>query len=261
MSTPTIPKPTILVIPGSFLLISSYAAVIAELKARGYPVHGIELETVGRRPDGDKVPDMYDDAAKVAALAARLADEGNEVVLVAHSYGGIVAGQASSGLAKSVRASQGKKGGIIRIVFVSAVAPREGQTVKDLIDGVLDFLTIKASADGYIVKMDDAVCAAGAFSDLPAEEALVLASQTADHSAASFVQPLTYGAHKDIPVSFLLCENDKLMAPALQDKIIAGMESEMGGRTVDRYVVKSDHAIHASQPKTMADVVMKALGH
>ncbi|KAJ7255817.1 Alpha/beta hydrolase fold-1 [Mycena haematopus] len=252
----TIAKPTIIVIPGSFLPISSYAAVIAELETRGYPVHGIELETVGRRPGTP--PGMYDDAAKVAALASRLADEGKDVVLVPHSYGGIVAGEASKGLAKSVRDKEGKKGGVSRIVFVSAVAPREGQTVKDLFDGPgpLDLMVNK---DGYLVKIDDAICATFAFSDLPMEEALVYTSKTADHSTISFEQPLTYAAHKDIPISFLICEEDQMMAPEFQKKIIAGIESEMGGRMVDRHSVKSAHAIHACHPKAMADVVVKAI--
>ncbi|KAJ6470415.1 Alpha/beta hydrolase fold-1 [Mycena sanguinolenta] len=250
----TTDKPTIIILPGSFSPISSYAAVIGELEARGYSVHGIELETVGRRQGVP--PGMYDDAAAVAALASRLADEGKDVVLVPHSYSGIVASEASKGLAKSVREKEGKRGGISRIVFVAAVAPREGQTVKDLFDGALDFMVNK---DGYLVKIDDTMCAAVFFSDLPTEEALVYTSKTQDHSAVSFEQPLTYAAYKDIPVSFLLCENDKMMGPEFLSKIIAGMESEMGGRRVDRYSVKSAHAINASQPKVMADLVVKAI--
>lgn len=136
-------KPTIIVIPGSFSTISGYAAVIAELEAHGYAVHGIELETVGRRMG--KAPDMYADTAKVAALVSKLADEGKDVVLVPHSYGGIVALEASKGLAKSVREKAGKTGGVARIVLVTAVAPLEGQTVKDLFGEALDFMKNEVS--------------------------------------------------------------------------------------------------------------------
>jgi pimeloyl-ACP methyl ester carboxylesterase len=98
-------KPTILVIPGSFSPLSSYDPIIAGLQSHGYTVHGIELETVGRR---DKAPGMYDDAAKVGARAAQLADAGAEIALVAHSYGGLVACEAAKGLARSVRKSTGR---------------------------------------------------------------------------------------------------------------------------------------------------------
>jgi hypothetical protein len=75
----TTTKPSIIVIPGSFAPLAFWAPIIADLKAHGYDAHGIELETVGRR---DKAPGLYDEAAKVAALASRLADEGRDVVLV-----------------------------------------------------------------------------------------------------------------------------------------------------------------------------------
>jgi pimeloyl-ACP methyl ester carboxylesterase len=126
-------KPTILVIPGSFSPLSSYDPIIAGLQSHGYTVHGIELETVGRR---DKAPGMYDDAAKVGARAAQLADAGAEIALVAHSYGGLVACEAAKGLARSVRAKEGKQGGIVRIVFVTAVVPRVGESLVDMMGAV-----------------------------------------------------------------------------------------------------------------------------
>ncbi|KAJ7645036.1 Alpha/beta hydrolase fold-1, partial [Mycena polygramma] len=241
-------KPTIIIIPASFSPLSVfYTPVIADLETHGYTVHGIELETVGRR---EKAPSMYDDAAKVASLTSRLADEGKDVVLVAHSYGGLVACESAKGLAKSVREKEGKKGGIVRIILVSAVVPREGHTLAD------DVFKIK---DGYMV-MDPANSAPINFSDLAREEALSWASKMREHAAASFGETLTYGAYKDIPISYLLCELDKGVSLEVQNIIIAGMESEMGGRTVDRHPVQSGHCINVSQPKTMVAVIRKALG-
>ncbi|KAJ6514170.1 Alpha/beta hydrolase fold-1 [Mycena vitilis] len=253
MSTRT--KPTIIIIPASFSPLLFYTPVIADLETHGYTVHGIELETVGRR---EKAPSMYDDAAKVASLACQLADEGKDVVLVAHSYGGLVACESARGLAKSAREKEGKKGGIVRIVLVSAVVPREGHTLADDV-----FVNINADVeqikDGYMV-MDPANSAPINFSDLPPEEALSWASKMREHAAASFGETLTYGAYKDIPISYLLCELDKGVSLEVQNIIIAGMESEMGGRTVDRHPVQSGHCINVSQPKTMVAVIRKALG-
>ena len=95
------------------------------------------------------------------------------------------------------------------------------------------------------------------YSDMSPEEASVWASRMREHVAASFNQKLTYVAYKDIPVSYLLCEEDN---PELQNQIIAGMESVMGGTSVDRHPVKAGHHINASQPETMAAVVRRALG-
>lgn len=138
-------KPTIIVIPGSFAPLFLYAAVIGEFELHGYKVHGIELETVGRR---EKAPGLYDDAAKVAALVSRLADAGEDVVLVAHSYGGLVATESAKGLAKSLREKEGKQGGIVRIVFVSAVVASEGQASRDVFGDApqtVDYLSLEVS--------------------------------------------------------------------------------------------------------------------
>ncbi|KAF7358003.1 AB hydrolase-1 domain-containing protein [Mycena venus] len=247
-------KPTIIIIPGSFAPLYAYDSVISELESHGYSVHGIELETVGQR---DKAPGLYDDAAKVATLASQLADEGKDVVLVPHSYGGLVACEASKGLAKSVREKEGKQGGIVRIVFVTAVVGLEGQSLIEVMgDTKLDYIRI----EGEYMVMDPAGCAPIVYSDLAPEEALSWAKQMPNHSAVSFGQKLTYAAYKDIPASYLFCEGDKCVTPELQNRIIAAMESEMGGRIVDRHSAKADHAVNISQPKTMVEVIRRATG-
>ncbi|KAJ7459983.1 Alpha/Beta hydrolase protein [Mycena galericulata] len=251
----TTSKPSIIIIPGSFSPLSLYDPVIADLKSYGYPVYGLELETVGHR---DNAPGLYDDAATIAAQATRLADEGKDVVLVAHSYGGLVACEASKGLAKRVREKEGRKGGVSRIVFVSSVVGLEGQSSKDIFEGQPDlgYMTL----DGAYLALDKEKLAPVVCSDLSPDQQLAVANKFSSHSAISFAQPVTYAPYKDIPVSYIFCENDQLISPAMQNKIIATMESEMGGRKVDRISAKADHGINASQPKLMVELVRKALG-
>ncbi|KAK7044431.1 AB hydrolase-1 domain-containing protein [Favolaschia claudopus] len=246
-------RPVIVFIPGSFEPASLYTTVVADLESHGYEAHAIELETVGRR---DTPPSMYDDAAKVASLIHKLADEGKDVVLVPHSYGGMVACEASKGLAKSVREREGKRGGVAKIVFVTAVAPLLGQSVKDLFPaGALDFTSQRMD----ICKPTQLQSQRSG--DLPFDEAFAIASKLPDHVAASYTQPITYAPYKDIPSSYLFCENDKLIVPELQEKMIAGMESEMPmGTKVDRHSVKADHGIVLSQPKAVVEVVRRVVG-
>ncbi|KAJ6470527.1 Alpha/beta hydrolase fold-1 [Mycena sanguinolenta] len=216
-------RPTIIIIPASFSPLSLYAAVISNLQSHGYSVHGVELETVGRR---DKAPSMYDDAAVVASITSKLAEEGKDVVLVAHSYGGVVACEASKGLAKCVREKEGKEGGIVRIVFVTAVVPAEGQPVLALF-GDTEMNVHGVELKGEYLEMS-ADFARSNYSEMSPEEASVWASRMREHVAASFSQKLTYAAYKDIPVSYLFCEEDMGVVPELQNQIIAGMESAIG---------------------------------
>lgn len=78
------------------------------------------------------------------------------------------------------------------------------------------------------------------FSDLPKEEQLQWQSRFALHSAVSFTNPLTYAGYKDVPVSYLLCEDDLVIPADWQRKEIEMIEAETG-RKVDITSIKSGH--------------------
>jgi hypothetical protein len=54
-------------------------------------------------------------------MTAKIADEGKDIVLVMHSYGGIPATESAHGLAKKDREAAGKKGGIVALLYVAAL--------------------------------------------------------------------------------------------------------------------------------------------
>jgi hypothetical protein len=69
---------------------------------------------------------MADDAASIAAEIEKEADAGKDVIVVAHSYGGVPASQSVKDLVKSKREAQGKKGGVVRLAYMTALVPAEG---------------------------------------------------------------------------------------------------------------------------------------
>jgi pimeloyl-ACP methyl ester carboxylesterase len=78
---------------------------------------------------------MADDAAFIAAALAKLADDGQDIVLVAHSYGGIPATEALNGLAKGQRMEEGKEGGVVRVAYLSALMPGVGGCAGTALEG------------------------------------------------------------------------------------------------------------------------------
>ncbi|KKZ58991.1 hypothetical protein EMCG_00856 [[Emmonsia] crescens] len=58
-------------------------------------------------------------------VEAHLAELGHEILVVAHSYGGILSTEAIDGLSKKEREAQGHPGGVVAILFVSACLPKE----------------------------------------------------------------------------------------------------------------------------------------
>jgi hypothetical protein len=76
--------------------------------------------------------------------ACKLTEEGKDIVLVPHSYSGLIVCKASKGLVKSMQAKAGKQGGIVWIVFVTAVVGKEGQSLLDVMgDTRLGYITVE----------------------------------------------------------------------------------------------------------------------
>lgn len=61
-----------------------------------------------------------------------LIEDGKDIVVLMHSYGGMYGSQAVQGLSKKEREQAGKKGGVIALIYVSAVTPVKGKTTLDM---------------------------------------------------------------------------------------------------------------------------------
>ncbi|KAJ5578508.1 uncharacterized protein N7459_007472 [Penicillium hispanicum] len=250
-------KPTIVIIPGSFSVPAQYEGLAEQLRSYGFETIVGPLQSAGRR---DPLPaaTMQDDAAYFSEVITNLANEGKEIVLLPHSYGGVVANESAKGLLKSDRLANGQPGGIIRIVFISSVVPPEGLSTADLaVDLSLDeFITV--DGDYMIMKIGDEAIKAN-FADISPEEALPLAKMYTDHSTKSFADKLTFAAYKYVPVSFIFCERDGTLPPDFQRKTIARIE-EASGREVQVLSIDSGHCPAATRPEETAGLVRMAIG-
>lgn len=132
-------KPTFLFVPGAWHLPPYFDPLISYLSAHGYPSVAVTLPAVNSSPAVTSLqPDV--DAA-VAALAETLS-EGSDVVVVMHSYGGMVGTDAVGRVVKELSGANegnGKKSGKIqRLVYVTAHVPLEGQTLFQAIEGEIE---------------------------------------------------------------------------------------------------------------------------
>lgn len=124
-------KPSIIVVPGSFSHAWFYDDFVSALQSHGYPAQVIDLRTT--RDQTIPPANMFDDAAYIHAATEKLVNEGKEVVLLPHSYGGIPTTESAKGLLKSDREKQGKGGGIVRIVYMTALLPPVGGSAQTLL--------------------------------------------------------------------------------------------------------------------------------
>ncbi|KIV87264.1 hypothetical protein PV11_02819 [Exophiala sideris] len=256
-------KPSIIFVPGSYVLFPAYQNLLDAISGAGYEVHGIHPPTVGPRSrqgrDGP-APSMYDDAAVIAQEAEKLAEQGKDVILMGHSYAGIPMSQSTKGLGKEQRKAQGKPGGVVHLAYISCLVAAVGQSAGTLLSRFPNDKRPHVSIDenGWMLMEDPAATAEMICQKLPPQEGGAFVRDFAKHSAQSFGNELTYAGYKDIPVSYLFCEEDKAGPPDFQRDMIAMIE-EASGRKVDVTSVKGDHCPHLSAEKETVDWALNVL--
>ncbi|MCJ1358656.1 MAG: hypothetical protein MMC33_008656 [Icmadophila ericetorum] len=125
-------KPTFVIVPGAFHSASCYEPLFSALRSSGYETKTGTLKSV---VDASKV--LGDDIAfvKEELLLPLIEQEGKDVVVACHSYGGFPTSVAIAGLSKVERTAKGEKGGIIGLIYICAFVPREGLALFDMIGG------------------------------------------------------------------------------------------------------------------------------
>lgn len=216
MATAT--KPAILLVQGSFQLPEVYSKLTNALKAKGYSVTHPELPSLRGQDDpsfGSKT--LLDDAATIQAAAENLVKvQKSPVVVLMHSYGGLV---GTTGIPRELsrvsRKEQGKAGGVIRLIYVTAFVLDEGQSVL----GVFGESPNNDIRPGGRFRIKDA--GPKMYSDLPAEEAQYWSDKIIDQSYAVQTTELTRAAYKYIPSTYVVTENDETV-PAQFQEMFAG---------------------------------------
>lgn len=95
---------------------------------------------------------------------------------------------------------------------------------------------------------DPAATAAMICQELPPHEGEAIVRGFAKHSAQSFGNELTHAGYKDIPASYLLCEEDKAGPADFQREMIAMIE-DVSGRKVDVTSIKAGHCPNLTAEK------------
>ena len=129
---PTQELPTIVLVQGSFQISKVYCKLKRGLAAHGYPTIHPELPSCSNtdREDFPQVS-LIDDALAVRTVLTRQVEyEEKLVMLVMHSYGGLVGSEAATEeLSYAKRRAQGLPGGVIHLFLYAAFLLNEGQSV------------------------------------------------------------------------------------------------------------------------------------
>jgi pimeloyl-ACP methyl ester carboxylesterase len=228
-STPT--RPNIVLVHGAWSDGSSWSAVIKRLQRAGYHASAVQLT----------LSSFDEDVARTRAL---LAAQAGPTLVVAHSFGGAIITQLGFNAPN-----------VIGLVYVSAFAPAQGETMKDILSQPPQppgGAAIQPDARGYLWLEPDGYVKFFA-PDVPPSDARVMAAAQKPIAAGVLLNetPLGPPAWKVLPTWYLVTTDDQMLPPAAQRFF-----AERMGATVTS--VAASHASMVSHPDAVANFIMKA---
>ncbi|KAJ5217439.1 hypothetical protein N7468_010447 [Penicillium chermesinum] len=232
-------KPTILFIPGAWHLPFVFDDTRAALAARGFPSAAVGLPAVGAEPP---TKGLIDDTVAVRDEIERLSDQGKQVVVVAHSYGGMVGAGAVKGLGYAERKKRGKSGGVTMLVYMAAFVAKAGTSMSDMFGGEFPpFMKF----DGDYCRAEDAE---GIFyNDLSLQDRKKWSSEAVHTSRAVYEGRAAHEPWHDLPCMYIFCENDMAVPLAVQESM-AGLLGEY-----TQFRLPSSHSPFLSMPTKLAE--------
>ena len=117
-------SPTIVIVPGACQTPAFYAPFAEALQTVSIPSVVVPNPSCGASPSHK---DFSADVSLIRKTVTALLDDGEDVVVLMHSYGGFPGSAALKSLGKMERKEKGEKGGVIRLVYACSYAAREGE--------------------------------------------------------------------------------------------------------------------------------------
>lgn len=225
VSTPTV---SIVLVHGGFVDGSGWQGVYDALRKDGYRV------SVVQNPTTSLADDVAVTTRAIAALEA-------PVVLVGHSYGGVVITEA------------GNDPKVAALVYVTAFAPDKGESVSSLIANPppgAPAPPILPPQDGYLF-LDRTKFAAAFAADLDTSATAFMADSQVPWGVDALTGAVTKPAWRTKPSYYLVATED-LMIPLAAQRSMA----DRAGSTVAE--VAGSHAIYVSKPNEVAALIRRA---
>jgi pimeloyl-ACP methyl ester carboxylesterase len=220
---------TVVLVHGAWADGSSWSSVISILQKRGLKVVAVQLPRTS----------LPDDAAVVTqAIDA----QSGPVILVGHSYGGAVISQA------------GNDATVAALVYVSAFAPGDGQSINNLTspfpkpaweNGLI------VNSSGYLTLSTDTYLNSFA-PDVPKDAAAVLAATQGPLFAHCLDDKVSTTAWKSKPSWWVYGDQDQIIPPQLQQAEAQALNAQL---TV---IPGASHLALVTQPNAVANVIIDA---
>lgn len=219
---------TAILVHGAFADGSSWQKVIPLLEKAGLSVVAVQ----------NPLDSLEND---VASTKRAIANADGPIVLVGHSWGGVVITEA------------GNDPKVKSLVYVAAYAPDNGQSAEDIAKKYPEqpvHSSFVKDKDGYLKISDNGVAkyfAAG----LPPEEQKLIAAEQGPLHVRTLTSPVSHAAWRDKPSFMVVATKDAVIPPLLEaDQVKLAKATSIE--------VPSGHIAMLSYPKEVAKLIIKA---
>ncbi len=218
----------VVLVHGGFVDGSGWEGVYGMLRKSGYAVSIVQNPTLSLAGD-------------VAATKLVLGAQDRPVILVGHSYGGVVISEA--GTDPKVKA----------LVYIAAFAPDKGESVQSLIANPVPGAPVPPilpPQNGFLF-LDRARFAESFAADVAPAEAAFMADSQVPWGVNALNGAVTEPAWKSKRSWYLVTTDDKMIPPPAQRQM-----AKRAGATVAE--IKGSHAIYVSQPQAVIKLIEQA---
>ena len=218
----------VVLVHGGFVDGSGWQGVYKSLVKKGYTVDVVQNPT-------DSL------AGDVAVTRRTLARQKGPVVLVGHSYGGVVVTEA------------GNHPNVAALVYIAAFAPDKGESVASLIANPAPGAPVPPilpPQDGYLF-LDNAKFAESFAADVDPDTASFMADSQVPWGVEALGGTISEPAWRTKPSWYLVATEDHMIPPTAQ----RAMAKRAGSTVVE---VNGSHAVYVSQPQAVASVIENA---
>ena len=221
-------RKAIVLVHGGFVDDSGWAGVHNILKGKGYSVVIVQNPTKS----------LADDVAFTKRAIDSLK---SDVVLVGHSYGGVVITEA------------GTHPQVTDLVYIAAFAPDKGESVSSLIANPppgAPVPPILPPQDGYLF-LDRAKFAASFAADVDSDVAAFMADSQVPWGVDALAGTVSEPAWKTKPSYYLVASDDKMIPPPAQRQMAERAKARVSE-------VAGSHSVYVSKPREVAEIIEKA---
>lgn len=250
------PLPSFVIVPGALHTPDAYSLLIEQLQVHGYKVLAVALPSIGHDPSTFPKSGTADIVAVRAVIGECIA-QGEDVVLLMHSLGGILGSEACKGLAKS---ETGNEAGVVRLFFISGAFTPEavhvGQSMQGKVGGFETYVLFDAASGTMSADLEQAT--EYWWNDVSEqrveEQKRLLGGVRMSAGITDFTTECA--AWKWIPSTYLLTEGDRSLLPETQE----WFTKQEGAEQMEVVRCEGGHCPWLSRTEEVVSAIRRAAG-